>query len=424
MRPASGLDVLFLDFNSYFASVEQQDNPRLRGRPVVVSPLDTEVTCAIAASYEARAHGIRTGTKIYEARRLCPGLVVVPARHEVYVAYHHRLMDEIQNHVPIHKVHSIDEVACKLIGAERTPDNAVALARRIKAGIAANVGASLRSSIGFAPTTLLAKLAAELHKPDGLTLLPLETLPGAIAHLDLADIPGIGRNMAARLHAAGVHGVAALWGLAPKQARALWGSVTGERFWYALHGYDVPDQPTEKRAIGHSRVLPVELRPPHLAKLVARALLLKAARRLRRYERAAGCLSLSVRAAGSQRLDSAASFAPTQDSFRLLDELDRLWARLHLADSRAPRLKMVTIYLTGLVGQQRRQGDLFDAAGAAHRAGIPAERREQIWHALDGLQSRYGRNSVALASQLAIDLKYLGAKIAFTRIPETREFDD
>src|SRR5262249_35255953 len=91
----STLRWLYIDFNSYFASVEQQLNPALRGKPIAVVPVETDATCAIAASYEAKAFGIRTGTPIYEAKRMCPGLMCVLGRHEKYTEFHHAACDEI-----------------------------------------------------------------------------------------------------------------------------------------------------------------------------------------------------------------------------------------------------------------------------------------------------------------------------------------
>src|SRR5271169_855596 len=109
---------LYVDFNSYFASVEQQLRPELRGKPIAVVPVETDSTCAIAASYEAKAFGVKTGTPIYEAKRLCPALTCVLARHERYVEFHRRLIDEIERHIPVTAVCSIDEVACRLMDNE------------------------------------------------------------------------------------------------------------------------------------------------------------------------------------------------------------------------------------------------------------------------------------------------------------------
>ena len=97
MKRETSLKWLFVDLNSYFASVEQNENPSLRGKPVAVVPMPTEHTCAIAASYEAKAYGVKTGTIIRDARNMCPNLICVPARHDVYVRYHNRILENSSN---------------------------------------------------------------------------------------------------------------------------------------------------------------------------------------------------------------------------------------------------------------------------------------------------------------------------------------
>jgi len=142
---------LYVDFNSYFASVEQQLRPELRGKPIAVVAVETDYTCAIAASYEARALGVKTGTPIYEAKRLCPGLICVLARHERYVEFHHRLIEEIEQHIPVTAVCSIDEVACRLMDNEISVERSTEIAQSIKNGIAKHIGPYMRCSIGIAP---------------------------------------------------------------------------------------------------------------------------------------------------------------------------------------------------------------------------------------------------------------------------------
>ncbi len=110
------LRALFVDFNSYFASVEQQEQPALRGRPVVVAPVMTDSTCCIAASHEARRFGVKTGTHIGEARKRCPGLIVVEARPSLYVNYHLKLVELVDSCLPVPEVRSIDEMSCTLRG--------------------------------------------------------------------------------------------------------------------------------------------------------------------------------------------------------------------------------------------------------------------------------------------------------------------
>src|ERR1700723_838578 len=116
--PALSLRWLYVDFNSYFASVEQQMRPELRGKPIAVVPVETDSTCAIAASYEAKAFGVKTGTMIYAAKKMCPGLICVMAGHEHYVEFHERILDEIDHLIPVTAVCSIDEMACSLMNNE------------------------------------------------------------------------------------------------------------------------------------------------------------------------------------------------------------------------------------------------------------------------------------------------------------------
>lgn len=256
---------LYLDLNSYFASVAQQLDPGLRGRPVAIAPVDTDATSAIAASYEAKAFGIRTGTPIWQAKAMCRDLIVVPARHEDYVRFHHAIIAEVERHVPITAVCSIDEVACRLCDNENGGVEVRALARRIKAGIAANVGTELRSSIGVAPNRLLAKMAADMEKPDGLTVLDDACRDARLRALQPNDIPGVGRNMERRLAAAGVVTMDRVLSLTPREARAVWGSVWGERLHWLLKGVDLPELATQRRTIGHSQVLGPDTRAPGIA---------------------------------------------------------------------------------------------------------------------------------------------------------------
>lgn len=425
---------LFLDLNSYFASVEQQLRPELRGRPVVVSPAESEYTSAIAASQEAKAHGIKTGTMIAEARAKCPGLVVVQARHDVYVRFHHRIVEEVWNHIPVTKVCSVDEMGCALMGRERLAENAVQIAGRIKDGLRRNVGDVLTCSIGLAPSRMLAKVAADMQKPDGLTILQSHDLPGKIADLKLSDFPGIGWNMVRRLAGRGIGDVADLWAMTARQMRQAWGSVEGERFWHALHGFDVPDPPTRKSSIGHSHVLAKPMRDPQAARLVARRLLLKAATRLRRMDYAAGALILHATFESHQPADpwsrgkwrdaeswsQEVRFQPSQDTAFFLSRVDELWERL-LRDHAGRRLQVVGVVLQGLCPADAVVRDLF----APEEPGVgEAGRGVKLFGAVDSLNRKFGQDTVALGVLPGRIAKYVGAKIAFNRIPDLAEFDE
>jgi DNA polymerase-4 len=424
-------DWLFLDLNSYFASVEQQENPKLRGRPVVVVPVETDHTCAIAASYEAKKFGIKTGTNIGEARLKCPRLICVLADHRKYTEYHRRILGEIDRHVPVEKVMSVDEVACRLYGEWRSAEGAIALARRIKAGIRQNIGECLTSSIGISTNRLLAKTASDLRKPDGLVLLHPADFPQAIAHLELHDLPGIGPNMEKRLWRAGVFTIEQLWACAPKQLRAIWGSVAGERFWHALRGVELPEEATTRRMVGHSHVLAPEERPADAAGLVLRRLLLKAASRLRRLDSYATQLDIGVRIEKGPRVGLGLRLPPARDNFALLDALVALWHRA-LEQTGSVRFKKVSVTLHGLVpAEELRQLELFSET----KQGVPAaavlaareekrRRREGLSEAMEQINGRFGRDSITLGTMPGTAKGFTGAKVAFNRVPEARDFDD
>ncbi len=207
------LNWLFLDLNSYFASVEQELRPELRGRPVAVVPLLADTTCCIAASYEAKEYGIRTGTQVGEAKRLCPNLILVEARHELYVDYHRRVVEAVECCIPVTSVMSIDEMACRLIGREQPLLAALELAREVKASIRRKAGATLCCSVGLAPNRYLAKVASDLEKPDGLVALTPDLLHDALSGLKTRDLPGVGARMEKRLAAQGIQTVGQLLAL-------------------------------------------------------------------------------------------------------------------------------------------------------------------------------------------------------------------
>ena len=420
---AAGLRWLFIDLNAFFASVEQQMNPDWRGKPVIVRPAASEYTGAIAASYESRPFGIRTGTRVSEARKLCPDLIVAEARPDLYVDIHKQIMAEIDRHVPVWKVGSIDEASCELIGPERLEANAVALARRIQAGILKNVGECLRSSIGLAPSRFLAKTACGMQKPDGLTILRAHELPGLLLDLPLSKYPGIGSRMRARLAAAGVVDTAGLWAMDVRQARAVWNSIEGERIWRGLHGLDSEPTPVKPPAsISHSHVLAQNMRNPEKARAVARRLLVKCGARLRRMGLTGAGISLHLDLGpkgGKRSWDTtglSCALAPTQDTFALLTALDGLWRRIG-PGLQTGQLSYVGVGVHHLKPCAAFEADLFDP-GPDQGGAAPSLRLSQ---ALDDLNRRYGKDTVSIGPKTGLP-DYIGAKIAFTRIPDEEDF--
>lgn len=280
MRKPETIEQLYLDFDGFFASVEQQCNMKLRGRPIGVVPYVGGKTCIIACSREAKARGVKNIMMVDDAKRLCRDLVLVPQKPDLYRRAHNALIAEISSVLPIGAIKSIDELSCDL--DERAIADPHGVAARIKQVIRYNIGACITCSIGFATNRHLAKIACATQKPDGLTIWSPDIMPAPLFKVALIDIPGVGNGMAKRLAAMNIGTTEALYNLAPKQMRKVWRNVTGERLWYALHGYAIKAPDSARGMFGHARVLPPDSRDLASARNIARLLLTKAARRMRR----------------------------------------------------------------------------------------------------------------------------------------------
>ncbi|HLV80527.1 MAG TPA: hypothetical protein VKT32_09610 [Chthonomonadaceae bacterium] len=291
--------IFFLDMNAFFAAIEQQEKPHLRGRPMIVVPmLGTDYTCAIAASYEAKKLGIRTGTAVRLARGVTPDLQIVEARPELYLQYHARLVDILNHHFAATKVLSVDEMSCRIPALVRSPEQEAKLALAVKQQIGRELGPCLTCSIGIAPNVFLAKVAGDRQKPDGLTIWGEADLPEALFAVRLPDLPGIGPAMKRRLARLGITTVEELYAASSDQLRAAWNSVVGERWWYMLRGSHEcdyqPPQAAQRKSVGHSHVLPPAWRTLAGAADILVQLAAKATRRLRAYQMAAAALDIRV----------------------------------------------------------------------------------------------------------------------------------
>lgn len=398
------LRYLFVDMNAFFASVEQQDFPELRGKPVAVVPVkDVRTTCCLAASYEAKRTGIKTGMPVWEALALCPELVLRVGRHDRYTEVHHGIVKAVGRCVPVDRVMSIDEMACKLIGEERMIARATAIAHQIKREIAA-VGDSLRCSIGVGPNVMLAKVAGDMKKPDGLTFICPDDLPTKLYQLKLTDFPGIGRQMEKRLHRAGITEVRQLMRLTVKQLSAVWGSkVHGERWYHVLRGEEVWEKPTTRRTVGHSHVMAPEFRTDAGAYGVMSRLIHKAAARLRTIDYWAGALSISVRYEDGRRWEMGCKLPQCQDTLSLLQAFGAMWRR------RPPtgRPQQVAMVLTDLVPTKAATPSLFEFDRQV----------TDLSHAMDRVNRQFGKHKVHFGVVHGLE-ETAPVRIAFSQIPE------
>jgi DNA polymerase-4 len=412
------LRALFLDFNSYFASVEQQAQPHLRNRPVAVVPAIVDTTCCIAASYEARKFGVKTGTKVWEAKRLCPQIQLVAARPEMYTRYHHQLLQVVNSCIPIREVKSVDELVGDLKGSQCHREKSIALAHEIKDAIKREVGPYLRCSIGLAPNTFLAKTATELQKPDGLVVIDVDDLPDCLFGLQLRDLCGIGARMERRLWNHGIVSVEQLWRASRARLKNVWGGAPGERMYDELRGKEVARPVAQRASVGHSHVLPPALRNETGARSTLCRLLQKAAWRLRKLKHdthcyqtgkfdeggyAAGGAGVCVRFAENYWWDKT-TFPHTRDSMVLTRHVLALWST-HPRGAGAP-LK-VSVVLFALKPIRECSLSLFESHALLDGS-------------VDYLNDKFGRMTIYLGG--AHEARTRSAQpIAFNLVPEFLE---
>lgn len=396
---------LILDLDSFFASVEQELHPPLRGRPVGVVPVLSDSTSCIASSKEARRFKVKTGVGVREARQLCPEIVFVESRPHLYLEYHQRFVSALESRLQIAEVMSIDEAWCLLPPSIRNRAQAESFVRSLKATLKRQMGTWLTYSIGIAPNRFLAKLASDRAKPDGLYIIEQEDLPRCLHDLELRDFCGIGRRMEARLHACGIHNVAQLTAASRETLHHIWGGIGGTHFWYWLRGKVTHLPPTQKRVIGHSHVLPTRLRNDPGTYAVASRLLQKAAMRLRKMDYFTSRLELFIKYSNHPTWSTDIGFVDTQDSFHLHDALEQLWQRRPPPADLQP--KATGVNLSGLKPASDVTPSLLDFN----------PRQQQLCGLMDAINKRYGKNTVCLGGALGA-LEYTPMRIAFTRIPD------
>lgn len=309
--------VLFVDMNSFFASCEQQDNYWLRGRPVGVCVYTGRQGCVIAPSMEAKVRGVKTGMRLDEAMGLCPDLVPIETHPARYREYHVKIIEVLRTFSDDVVPKSIDEAVVDLTNYQLVYKDMTQVATNIKQAIRQTVGDWLRCSIGIAPNVFLAKLASDIQKPNGLTIITPDTIDEVLKMLTLTDLPGIGHRMADRLVSGGVHTPLDLRYASPEHLRAVCKSIIGWHWHLRLNfGGEVDlDTNAENKSMSAMRTISPEQRstPERLDELL-QSLCLTLERRMVRQGVFCQDMSFSCRYQNGKTYNYEARFSePKQD---------------------------------------------------------------------------------------------------------------
>ena len=375
---------LHLDMNAFFAACEQQHREELRGRPVGVIPVLATNTCFIAASYEAKCYGVKTGTRVADARRLCPNIHIIEARPRLYRDIHFAILRAVERVAPVHEVLSVDEMVVRPWRNESRLSDALRLGQQVQDVIRSDVGEWLTCSVGLGPNPFLAKVASDLQKPRGLSVVDPDDLPNKLYGLKLTDWPGIAKRMEARFHAAGVYTTEEMYRVTMPRMRQIFGGIVGERWYRLIRGERVVMPPVKRWQVGHSNVLAPEFRTAAGAWSVACRLLEKAAERMREEGYHCCRLSVSVKGCGAgEEWTKRVKFPPTNRTLTLLPTLEELW------QESIENPIQVNVALQDILPDRDVILSLFDD---------PAQSR--IDEAVDAINRKMGRGTVTIAAAL------------------------
>ncbi|MGH7904215.1 MAG: DNA polymerase Y family protein [Candidatus Dormibacteraceae bacterium] len=382
-----------VDLNCAFASIEQQHDPALRGRPLAIAAYATDAATVVSSSREARELGIRTGMRVFEARALARDVVVMEPNPPRYRAASDHLIEIMRRHTPDVLRMSIDEASMNLAGtpslAHLGPEG---VGRALKAAIRAELGECITASVGISTSIWMAKQASNLDKLDGLARIDHTNLVAVFQRLRLTDLSGIGGATARRLARAGILTPLAFLRATPERLRAAGMHEEVATHWLRrLRGFEVGSfEGAARKSYSHSHVLARATADRSQLEELLMRLSEMVGRRLRAAGRRGCVVSVSVvYRPGTGHLSRQHRLpAPIGTG----EEIYR--AALQLLAARDPRRQVGTlgVGLSGLVGADAGQMDLF--------AEGPAPRGERLERAMDAIRDRFGEDALQRARLL------------------------
>lgn len=386
--------ILHVDMDAFFASVEQRDNPELRGKPVLVGGGVRGVVCA--ASYEARPFGCRSAMPMGQAKRLCPQAIIVKPRHGRYREVSEQVFTILESFSPLVEPISFDEGFIDITGSIALRGDPITQASSVRQLVRDKL--QLTCSVGVAPNKFLAKLASDMNKPDGMMVMGprVEDIQPILDPLDVGRMWGVGPATLSQLHSAGIRTFADLRERSLDELATRFGSM-GERFHRLCRGQDdrpvVPDR--DAKSIGHEETFDENIPDPELLRSILSAQVEHVARRLRRHGLGSRSLSLKIRLPDFTTQSRSTTF---DDATDLTSELSS--AAINLLNgwlnSRAARaggqftaVRLLGVHLGGL-----------GPTAATTRLFVPQSDRKQaaVDEACDAIATKFGAAAIRRAA--------------------------
>jgi DNA polymerase IV len=372
--------VLHVDMDAFYASVEQHDDPTLAGKPLIVG-WDGGRGVVAAASYEVRRYGVHSAMPMRTALRLCPQAICVRPRMARYQEASQVVFGVFREVTPLVQGLSLDEAFLDVTASQAALGSALEIARAIKARIAALTG--LTASVGVAPNKLVAKIASDLAKPDGLTVVSADTLRAVLDPLSVRRLPGLGRKTGARVEAAGIH---TLGELRSAPDAVLWPLFGRYSAWMRERASGIDDRPVlpevEEKSLSAEDTFEQDIADPRILQRQLARLADRAATRLRARELVAGCIGVKIRREDFSTFTRQRAVAPPTCEGRAVAGVAAELLGRWLTGNPGAKLRLLGVVLTELT--PAAQLGLFEDT---HRAG-------RLDAALDAARERFGNQAL------------------------------
>lgn len=399
---------MHIDLNSCFASVEQQANPYLRGKPVGVGAYEGPSGCIIAPSREAKAIGVKTGMRVKDGKMIAPNLIVIGSDPAKYRTIHLRIKRLLLEYTDSVDPKSIDEFVIDLEGYPSFKKGMWNVAREIKRRILDEIGDFLTVNVGISPNRFLAKTAAGLHKPDGLDEINKENYLEIYQQLKLTDLCGIDKRYAARLSQQGIYTVMDFYNASPHQLKTAFHSIVGFDWYCRLRGWEVDDVVFPRKSFGNSYALPMNLSTPEELAPILMKLVDKTGWRMRKqgYKAWGIHLSLDFRS-GNFWHKGYKTGKLLYDSNDIFKELYRL---LYYCPYREP-VRILAECVFDLVKDEHPQLELFS----------DFIKKEKVVTAVDKIKERYGSYSLISGKMLGTE-DIMPDRVSFGGVKELLDY--
>lgn len=392
--------VLFVDMNSFFASCEQQVNYWLRNRPVGVCVYTGKFGCVIAPSIEAKKKGVKTGMRLNEAIAICPDLVPLETNPARYRDFHVKIIKVLRKYSEDVIPKSIDEAIVNLHNYELIHKDPVSVARQIKKDIQNEVGDWLKCSIGIAPNAFLAKLASDIQKPDGLTIITPDNIDTVLSKLRLKDLPGIAGGMAERLQKGGIHTPVELRHTSPQKLKIICKGVVGE-YWHKRLNFgevDMKDEQEYKSMQAMRHLSTVQRKTSQGVEEILLQLCLTLEKRMVAAQTFCQTIGLYVRyESGYSYSDSIVTNIPMQGGTDILSALKARIKNFEKQNHSEPVLNTNAISLSVYVG------NFIDESMVQYGLFEDHSKKDKLRKTVYNLKDKFGGNKLLRAAELNED---------------------